>query len=206
MERVKDRQAKQARELGVRVIGGLRKHRPGGGRPSKYLLSGLLKCDACRYHTHKLAIRQQFCSGGRNLGELSFTVTVLDPRFTALNSVANGINPLPNQFTGGEGAVTGEEVRFDVTFTTPFRSGPTTFSSDQRSTWEAPATSCGYPHRNPLSLRARPSPAICKPGYETTAPEHWPLIGRRSARTSHTKGRSMPHLHSADRVGPNPQP
>jgi len=47
-QRVKDRQAKQARELGVRVIGGLRKHRPGGGRPSKYLLSGLLKCDACR--------------------------------------------------------------------------------------------------------------------------------------------------------------
>jgi hypothetical protein len=68
MERVKDRQAKQARELGVRVIGGLRKHRPGGGRPSKYLLSGLLKCDACRYHTHKLAIRQQFCSGGRKFG------------------------------------------------------------------------------------------------------------------------------------------
>ena len=46
-ERVKTRQAKQSHELGQRVIGGLRKHRPGGGRPSKYLLSGLLKCDAC---------------------------------------------------------------------------------------------------------------------------------------------------------------
>ena len=57
------------------------------------------------------------------MGELSFTVTVLDPRFTALNSVANGINPLPNQFTGGEGAVTGEEVRFNVTFTTPLSLG-----------------------------------------------------------------------------------
>jgi hypothetical protein len=31
-QRVKPRQAKQARELGVRVIGGLRKHRPGAGR------------------------------------------------------------------------------------------------------------------------------------------------------------------------------
>ncbi len=47
-QRVKDRQAKQAHELGQRVIGGLRKHRPGGGRPSKYMLSGLLKCEACR--------------------------------------------------------------------------------------------------------------------------------------------------------------
>ena len=32
----------------------------------------------------------------------------------------NGINKLPNQFTGGEGPVTGEEVSFNVTFTTPF--------------------------------------------------------------------------------------
>jgi hypothetical protein len=45
---VKCRQAKQARELGVRVVGGLRKHRPGAGRPSKYLLSGLLRCKSCQ--------------------------------------------------------------------------------------------------------------------------------------------------------------
>jgi hypothetical protein len=57
-------------------------------------------------------------------GQLSFTTTLLNPRFTALNSVVNGINPLPNQFTGGEGPVTGEEVRFNVTFTTPFTVGP----------------------------------------------------------------------------------
>jgi Recombinase zinc beta ribbon domain len=30
------------------VVGGLRKHRPGAGRPSHYLLSGLLECDVCR--------------------------------------------------------------------------------------------------------------------------------------------------------------
>jgi len=40
--------------------------------------------------------------------------------FTASNSVVNGINKSPNQTTGGEGPVTGEEVLFSVTFTTPF--------------------------------------------------------------------------------------
>jgi hypothetical protein len=49
---------------------------------------------------------------------------VLNPSFVAANSVVNGINPLPNQFTGGEGPVRGEEVRIDITFTTPFLLGP----------------------------------------------------------------------------------
>jgi PEP-CTERM motif-containing protein len=53
-------------------------------------------------------------------GISSFTETSLSSSFTAQNSVLNGINPFPNQFTGGEGSVTGQEVRFDVTFTTPF--------------------------------------------------------------------------------------
>jgi hypothetical protein len=57
-------------------------------------------------------------------GQLSFTTTLLNPSFHALNSVVNGINPLPNQFTGGEGPVTGEEVLFNVTFITPFVEGP----------------------------------------------------------------------------------
>jgi hypothetical protein len=56
-------------------------------------------------------------------GQLSFTITLLNPSFTALNSVVNGIHPIPNQFTGGEGAVTGEEVQFNLTFTTPFTVG-----------------------------------------------------------------------------------
>ncbi|MEO8714381.1 MAG: PEP-CTERM sorting domain-containing protein [Acetobacteraceae bacterium] len=54
-----------------------------------------------------------------SLGELSFTTKLLSTSFTALNSVVNGINAFPNQFTGGEGPVTGEEVQFDVHFTTP---------------------------------------------------------------------------------------
>jgi hypothetical protein len=61
-----------------------------------------------------------FAAADGALGQLSFTTTVLNPQFTAANSVMNGIHPLPSQFTGGEGAVTGVEVQFTVTFNTPF--------------------------------------------------------------------------------------
>ncbi|HET7805768.1 MAG TPA: hypothetical protein VFL53_16115 [Pseudolabrys sp.] len=50
---------------------------------------------------------------------LTFSTTGLGS-VTALNSVLNGINPKPNQTTGGDGAVTGQEVLFSVSFTTPF--------------------------------------------------------------------------------------
>jgi hypothetical protein len=65
-----------------------------------------------------------FLAADANSGQLSFTVTVLNPSFQAANSVVNGIHPLPNQFTGGEGPVTGEEVQFNITFTTPVSLGP----------------------------------------------------------------------------------
>ncbi len=52
--------------------------------------------------------------------DLSYSTAVLNPSFTATNSVLNGINPSPNEFTGGEGAVTGSEVRFDVALSAPF--------------------------------------------------------------------------------------
>jgi PEP-CTERM motif len=51
---------------------------------------------------------------------LTFTATLLNPRFTAANSVLNGIYPIPNQTTGGEGPVTGQEVLFSFAFTSPF--------------------------------------------------------------------------------------
>jgi hypothetical protein len=51
---------------------------------------------------------------------LSYTTTLLNPNFTAANSVLNGINKFPNQTTGGEGAVSGQEVQFSFTLTTPF--------------------------------------------------------------------------------------
>src|SRR5262249_21181013 len=41
-----------------------------------------------------------------------------------LNSVVNGIHAAPNQFTGGDGAFTGEEVMLTLTFTQPFILGP----------------------------------------------------------------------------------
>ncbi len=51
---------------------------------------------------------------------LTFSAASLNSSFTASNSVLNGIHPKPSQFTGGEGAVTGNEVQFDVNFTDPF--------------------------------------------------------------------------------------
>jgi len=62
----------------------------------------------------------QFAAFDSALGSLSFSATILNPSFTAANSVVNGIHAIPSQFTGGEGGVTGEEVQFNITFTTPF--------------------------------------------------------------------------------------
>jgi hypothetical protein len=53
------------------------------------------------------------------------TATILNSMFTASNSVVNGIHPIPNQTTGGEGAVSGEEVLFTINFATPFLVGAT---------------------------------------------------------------------------------
>jgi PEP-CTERM motif len=54
-------------------------------------------------------------------GDLTFSTKVLSNTFTALNSVQpGGIHPLPGVTTGGNGPITGQEVEFDVTFTTPF--------------------------------------------------------------------------------------
>jgi hypothetical protein len=53
-------------------------------------------------------------------GSLSFQTQALGT-FTANNSVQpGGIHPLPGQTTGGNGPVTGSEVIFSVSFTTPF--------------------------------------------------------------------------------------
>ena len=49
-------------------------------------------------------------------GELTFTSAILNPNFTAANSVLNGINKSTTPATGGEGPVSGEEVRFTLTF------------------------------------------------------------------------------------------
>jgi PEP-CTERM motif len=58
-------------------------------------------------------------------GNLTFTTKVLNNVFTAANSVQpGGIHPMPGQTTGGNGPITGQEVEFDVSFTTPFSLPP----------------------------------------------------------------------------------
>jgi hypothetical protein len=62
-----------------------------------------------------------FADRSSNAGNLHFSTAILNANFTALNSVLNGINKFPNQTTGGEGSVTGQEVRFSIDFLTPFK-------------------------------------------------------------------------------------
>jgi hypothetical protein len=50
-----------------------------------------------------------------SLGQLVISTTTLNSNFSVANSVINNINPSPNQFTGGEGPVSGEEVQFSFT-------------------------------------------------------------------------------------------
>jgi hypothetical protein len=50
-------------------------------------------------------------------GDLRYSTNVLAATFTANNSVQpGGIHPKPNQNTGGDGPVSGEEVQFDLSF------------------------------------------------------------------------------------------
>jgi hypothetical protein len=52
-------------------------------------------------------------------GSLNFSATLVNSSFTASNSVVNGINKAPGQFTSGEGAITGQEVTIRVSFNPP---------------------------------------------------------------------------------------
>ncbi len=52
-------------------------------------------------------------------GSLSFSASLLSSSFNVTNTVVNGIFPKPNQFTGGEGPATGQEVRISGNFSTP---------------------------------------------------------------------------------------
>ena len=64
-----------------------------------------------------------FASRSSSESTLGFAATLLSSSFTAANSVVNGIHPEPGKFTGGEGPVRGQEVRFNVSFTSPFDLG-----------------------------------------------------------------------------------
>jgi chaperonin GroEL len=78
--RVKERQQKRSHELGTRVIGGLRKHRPGGGRPSKYLLSGLLHCESCRAGFVMSNGARYQCASHTNGGDSACEISLSVPR------------------------------------------------------------------------------------------------------------------------------
>jgi len=62
-----------------------------------------------------IAFDSRDSSSGDVSSKLTFDVELLADDFTAANSVLNGINPIPDQRTGGEGPVSGQEVRIDVT-------------------------------------------------------------------------------------------
>lgn len=53
-------------------------------------------------------------------GQLSFSSSVIASSFTVANTIqAGGIHPLPTVTTGGNGPLTGQEVQFNINFTTP---------------------------------------------------------------------------------------
>jgi hypothetical protein len=62
---------------------------------------------------------EAFADRSSAAGTLRFTATVINPHFEADNSVIDGIHPSPDQTTGGEGPVAGQEVLFDVVFEPP---------------------------------------------------------------------------------------
>ena len=67
----------------------------------------------------------EFVGRSTTSGDLSFSTTVLQASFTALNSVQpGGIHPKPGQTTGGDGSISGQEVQFSVSFTVPIGLSP----------------------------------------------------------------------------------
>jgi hypothetical protein len=57
-----------------------------------------------------------FTTRSSTAAELLFVPAIVQMSFTASNSVLNGIHPMPGQFTGGDGAMTGQEVSFNISF------------------------------------------------------------------------------------------
>ena len=138
-----------------------------------------------------------FAAADGALGQLTFTTTVLNPSFHAFNSVVNGINPHPNQFTGGEGPVTGQEVQFNVHFNTPF-------SLDANDhIFFRPEVDLG--NAGDFLWLSAPKPISLPPGTpfandlqtwtRTDGAGALRPIGSGSAPMSPTRGRSMPLSH-----------
>jgi hypothetical protein len=129
----------------------------------------------------------QFAAFDQAAGDISITASIVNSSFTAANSVVNGIHASPNQFTGGEGAVTGEEVQFTVTFKTPFFVGaadhdffrPEVALSNGNFLWLSapkPITSPGTPLQFPGGPTTDLQSWIRNDGAGALAPD-WERIG-----------------------------
>jgi len=128
----------------------------------------------------------QFAAFDSALGQLSFSPSIVSQTFTAANSVASKINAAPNQFTGGEGPVTGEEVQITVTFLTPFFVGagdhdffrPEVALSSGNFLWLSPKpiTSPGTPFQFPGGPATDLQTWIRNDGPGALAPD-WSRIG-----------------------------
>ena len=98
-------------------------------------------------------------------GNLAFTTADLGS-FVASNSVTpGGIHPIPGQTTGGNGPASGEQVTFNVDFTTPFTLAPGHYffvPQVQSTTWRE--SSCGCRRRSPSRRPARRSSPTCRAG------------------------------------------
>jgi len=75
-QHVKARQEQQSRDLGVRVKGGLRRVR----QPTKYLLSGSLRCEACRASFALSNATRYQCSSHHEGGDGACSVSLSVPR------------------------------------------------------------------------------------------------------------------------------
>jgi site-specific DNA recombinase len=78
--RAKARQAQRSHDASGKVKTGLRKRRPGGGHPGKYLLSGLLKCGACAASFALSNGTRYQCSSHHEGGNAACSVSLSVPR------------------------------------------------------------------------------------------------------------------------------
>jgi hypothetical protein len=133
-------------------------------------------------------------------GSPGLTAIVINSSFMANNSVKpGGIHPAPNQTTGGNGPVTGQETVISVNPTTPFDLGAGQYFFVPQV--ELTNGEGRLFHRERLSLPASP---ISRAGHEMTVMEVSSAIGCGSAPTSLTRDRLTRPLCSTARLSPVP--
>jgi hypothetical protein len=145
-----------------------------------------------------------FAAADGKAGQLSFTTTVLSSSFTALNSVVNGIHAAPNQFTGGEGPVTGTEVRFNVTFNTPFSLGPDHVFFRPEVDLGSAGDFLWLSAPKPIVAPGTPFSPDLQSWIRTTALVHWRPTGNGLAPMSPVRDHSTPHSRCPAKSSRNP--